>query len=309
MAGGSADRDIQVTITLTNKNKKVDVYAPPVVDRPIVVTAQSIVAPRNLPVNVAATIPTPFPFYFYAILHSPHAWVAAVFASVITLIVFFVIGPMVHPVVAATLTVVAIFGAVIFTFTVANRMACETAIVIRKDSVGRTKVDEQKWWRFTEGRYWSDVWRWPLEDKRGLPTKRVIIIDAQEYDRDNPDKTKLRPFLPFLAPLPVRPAGLDPRMSFHAPSQAELGMTYALGKSVREWLDVRNPSSDLISMGILGLLIGGAFLMIFMGGDKVSATLKETRGESVNQQVEEAIQRRLNALQGQQPGQPPPISR
>lgn len=311
---------------MTTKPRAIDVTTTPTADRPIVPTAKDIKIPGPLPRNLAATVTSPFPFYLLAIVHSPESWFAALFFGGLTALEFVYVTPMLHPMLATFATLTAITVAVTIVFTVAIRTATENAIVIYKEGE-RTEVDlEWKIWRHSQGRRWSDTWRWPVEDKHGVPQRRVLVIDAQDYDFATPQglykETKaikapdaattegngaartvvaqeplLRPFLPFLAPLPVRPAGLDPSIPVHAPSQAELGMTHAVGLAVRGWLNTKSPTAELMSIAILSLLIGAAFLLIFMGGNQITETLATTQkaasSEEVNAAVQAEIERRF----------------
>jgi len=304
---------------MTTRAKAIDVYAPAITDRPVVSIGKHVEPPGPLPRNLAASVTTPFPFYFLAYLHSPQAWFATFFFGGLTWVEFVYVTPMIHPVLAAFATLTAITTTVIVVLGMAVRTACENAVVIYKDGE-RTEVDEGwKIWRLTQGRKWTDKWRWPVEDKHGVPHKRLLIIDAQEYDLDHPDVLYkdvstvkppdaeavegngaakpvveriplLRPFLPFMAPLPVRPAGLDKSIPYHAPSQAELGMAEAVGLAARGWLNTKSPTAELMSLAILSLVIGGAFILIFMGGGQIEATLATTQKDASSEQINAAVQ-------------------
>ena len=311
---------------MTTKPRPIDVNAPAIANRPVVSIGKHVEPPGPLPRNLAASVTTPFPFYFLAYLHSPQAWFATAFFGGLTWAEFVFVSPTLHPVLAAFATLTAITITVIVVLGIAVRTACENAIVIYKDGE-RTEVDDEwKIWRLSQGRKWTDKWRWPVEDKHGVPRKRLLIIDAQDYDFDQPaviykdvSTVKppdaeavegngaakhvveriplLRPFLPFMAPLPVRPANLDKAIPYHAPSQAELGMAEAVGLAARGWLNTKSPTAELMSIAILAMIIGGAFILIFMGGGQIEATLATTQQEvsadAVNAAVQAEIKRRF----------------
>ena len=205
--------------------------------------------------------------------------------------------------------IILVSATVVLPAKIAPGMAVRKAIIIRKTPEGVTEVDGAKWW-WHDAAKWSDAWRWVFEGKGRI--RRFIIIDAQEYDFASPDKSTLHPFTPWLAPLPVRPSGLDDSVPFHAPSQTELGMIYAKGKALRDWLDVRDPNAQLIKHMTLALLIGVAFIAIYLGGDRVASFMKQrdaaARAASTQAAVQHQVQIEILSLlqTGQLLPTPPP---
>jgi hypothetical protein len=274
-------------------------------NNPVRPSADDVSAPRDLPVNVA-NIPTPFPFYVLAFLHAPAAWFVAVATIGLSALEFWLVTPHVHWMIGTAVASVEVLIVIFGTFWAAVATATSTAIVIKKTRQGRTEIDEQKWWRWTEARHWGNAWRKVEEDKHGRPRRRVIIIDAQEYwkptaegeapkegEPDNrqfvirSDRSRLRPFLPERAGRPVRPELLDERFPIHLPSPAELDTLSAVGEAVKIALDIRDRMSELMKLAAFALIIGIALLFIFMGATQVQDTIKA--GHDVRRvQVEKA---------------------
>jgi len=277
---------------LIHERAAIDVRQPVTADDPAVWTGANAVAPMDLPKNLATTIPAPFPFAWVAIWHHPAPLVLFMSLTIITAFEYVYIGKHLPWLWSILTPIILISATIVLPAKIAPGMAVRTAIIIRKTPEGVTEVDGAKWW-WHDAAKWSDAWRWVFETKGRV--RRFIIIDAQEYDFATPDKSALHPFTPWLAPLPVRPSGLDDSVPFHAPSQTELGMIYAKGKALRDWLDVRDPTAQLINQMTLGILIGVAFLAIYLGGDRVASFMKQRDVANAAATTKAAVQSQVQA--------------
>jgi len=290
--------------------RDIDVQAPIIGDDPLVQTGALTKAPMELPPNLAVTIPSPFPFAYIAIWHHPFPLGLLVGLFGFSLYEWFFLTTRLPLLVAVFLPLLEITAMIFVPAWVATKVATRRAIVIYKDPAGRTEVDgEYKMW-WTDARKWSDAWRWPFETRRGSKKKmkRVTMIDALDYDFAKPDKAMLFPFQPWLAPVITVSAGLDARLAAETQpgTPARIGYIWAVGKAVRGWLDVRDVRSELMSMFILAVLIGGAILAMFVAGDYISATLKDSAqaraanaaadfvGDRLEQQVQEQLRKMID---------------
>jgi hypothetical protein len=260
---------------------------------PVIWTGEEAVAPEKLPRNLAATVPAPFPFAWLAIFHHPLPLVLLMSLSITTAYEFVFIRPHLPYLWSLIVPLILIPITVVWPAMIAPKKATRKVIVIRRDVTGRTEVDEQLWWGH-ECAKWSDAWRWIFEHGK-TGKRRVMIIDAQDYNYAKPDKATLHPFAPWRARLPIRPVDLDKSVVMDESSPADLGMVYAKGIALREWLDVRDPTAERLNQAMLCILIGVAFLAIYLGGDKVATIVKE-RPAQVQAAVQQQVQAELQAL-------------
>jgi hypothetical protein len=123
------------------------------------------------------------------------------------------------------------------------------AIVLLKDLDGRPYIDRQEWWREDE-LPWPDSWRWQHGGRR------VLVVDAMN---DEPTQ-----FDPWRGQMPAGNGAATPTDLLQA--QLESG-------AIKDSLAVEKTMSEVVKVGLLVAIIGGAFIAIMMAADRMAVSL------------------------------------
>jgi hypothetical protein len=169
-------------------------------------------------------------------------------------------------------TIVAMAGlGYLFIGLVVFRRAATDVHVLRRIGGGLPVHDIQRWWRKDEIG-WPDAWR------KTMGAKRVLWIDALEYDGT---AATLYPFNPDLAPLPINT------------SQMELGNVYAKRRAARAVLDARSAGSVALKQGAIALAIVVCVMATYLGGSQVVEQINGVVAEDIKAQIREDLLREL----------------